>query len=108
MRRALCALSVAGVALGGLVIGVAPAQAAHVQSLNTTPGTDGTARLVFRLPASATVPPGEHPLRLRATSGASGASTVASGTVLIPGATPPPVDDDDGAGGSEGGGRARW
>lgn len=67
------------------------------QSLMLSPGTEGTARLAFRLPASATVPPGEHPLRLRATSGASGASTVASGTVLIPGATPPPVDDDDGA-----------
>lgn len=67
------------------------------QSLVLSPGTEGTARLAFRLPASATVPPGEHPLRLRATSGASGASTVASGTVLIPGATPPPVDDDDGA-----------
>lgn len=64
------------------------------QSLMLSSGTEGTARLVFRLPASATVPPGEHPLGLRATSAASGASTVASGMVVIPGATPLTVDDD--------------
>lgn len=58
------------------------------QSLALAPGTVGRAQLVFRLPASATVTPGEHRLELRATSAASGASSVAGATVVIPGAVP--------------------
>ncbi len=65
------------------------------QSLALAPGTVGRARLVFRLPASATVTPGEHRLELRATSAASGASSVAGATVVIPGAVAPAAENED-------------
>lgn len=66
------------------------------QSLSLAPGSQGSARLQFRLPASATVTPGEHRLEVRATSGSSGASSVAGAAVVVPGAPPLPVEDEDG------------
>lgn len=64
------------------------------QSVALGPGAERTAQVVLRLPASATVTPGEHQLELRATSGRSGASAVATATVVVPGTPAPPPKDD--------------